>query len=150
MLIYMSLKMWLWRDIASDRLLPSITSCLSNLLTSLGIPLDCRCVMLFNATVSGMPEFSRFASCWVKVASSPNFGRRFRFRNPRNTAGIRLEDVGGRSPLRLTPAAAPRPPSTMIGNKPMRSICSSAVERSATSRIPCTSSPERLRALYVN
>ena len=47
------------------------------LLTSAGIPLVSRCVMLFSATVNGIPEFSKFANCVVNVASSCNFGLRF-------------------------------------------------------------------------
>ena len=37
--------------------------------------------------------------------------------------------------------------STAMGNKPSRSICTSAAPRSATSRMPVTTSPERFRAL---
>ena len=70
MFTYMSEKITGCRAIASERLLPSMTSCLSCLLTSGGIPLHSRCDMLFSATVSGMPDFNRLANCWVKVASS--------------------------------------------------------------------------------
>ena len=53
-----------------------MTSCLSCWLTAAGMPLDSKWVMLFNATVSGMPEFSKFANCVVKVASSWSLGLR--------------------------------------------------------------------------
>ena len=62
MLIYKSEKIRGCRAIASDRLRPSVTSCFNSRLTSAGMPLDSRCVMLLSATVSGMPELSRFAS----------------------------------------------------------------------------------------
>ena len=110
-----------------------------------------QCVMLCNATVSGMPEFNRFASCCVNVASSCIFGLRWR--------DIAFCIEGGRNDLKLIcvprrrPGAAAAPPfaaSTITGNSPSRSICTSAAERSATSRIPSTTSPERRRALYEN
>ena len=43
--------------------------------------------MLFNATVSGIPEFNKLASCWVNVASSCNFGLRFCCNCARNAGG---------------------------------------------------------------
>ena len=49
-------------------------------LTSAGMPFDSRWVIELSATVSGMPEFNRFASCCVKVASSWSLGRRLRKR----------------------------------------------------------------------
>ena len=63
MLTYRSEKMRGCFAIASDRPRPSVTSCFKSRLTSAGMPLDSRCVMLFSATVSGMPDFSRLASC---------------------------------------------------------------------------------------
>ena len=45
--------------------------------------------MLLSATVSGMPDWSRFASCWVNVASSCSFGLRF--------CGSCARSVGGRN-----------------------------------------------------
>ena len=65
MFTYKSEKMRGCCAIASERLRPSMTSCLSWMLTSAGMPLDSRWVMLFNATVSGMPEFNRLANCVV-------------------------------------------------------------------------------------
>jgi len=65
------------RAIASDKLRPSLTSCFKSRLTSAGMPLDPKCVMLLSATVSGMPDLSRLANCWVKVASSCKRGLRF-------------------------------------------------------------------------
>src|SRR4029077_10716618 len=47
-------------------------------------------------------------------------------------------------------AAPPLAASTATGNKPSRSICTSAAPRSATSKIPSTTSPVRRRALYEN
>ena len=112
--------------------------------------------MLCNATVSGMPHLSRFASCVVKVASSCKFG--LRWRRLRNIAGMLL--VPAPPPMRPPRAAlavffsafstADTPAfeaSTMTGNKPSRSIWLSAAARSATSRTPCTTSPVRRRAL---
>ena len=65
MFTYMSEKMTGCRARASERLLPSMTSCLSCLLISGEMPFDSRWDMLFNATVSGMPDFSKLAICWV-------------------------------------------------------------------------------------
>src|ERR1041385_4143840 len=88
-------------DIASDRLRPSITSCRNCLLTSVGMPFDSKCVMLCNATVSGMPEFNKFANCCVNVANSCIFG-------------LRLRDIhccieGGRNDLKLIFVPGARP-----------------------------------------
>ncbi len=81
--------------IASDRPLPSVTSCFNSRLTSAEMPFDSRCVMLFNANVSGMPDWIRFASCCVNVASSCNFGLRF----CRSCA----RSVGGKNASKSTP-----------------------------------------------
>ena len=63
MLTYKSEKIRGCLAIESDRLLPSITSWRSSLLTSAEIPLDSKWTMLLRATVRGMPELSRLAIC---------------------------------------------------------------------------------------
>ena len=65
MLMYRSEKMCGCFAIASDKPRPSVTSCFKSRLTSAGMPFDSRCVMLLSATVSGMPDWSRFAS-WLR------------------------------------------------------------------------------------
>ena len=62
MLMYKSEKIFGCIAMASERLRPSVTCVLSSRLTSEGMPLLSRWVMLFSATVSGMPDCSRFAS----------------------------------------------------------------------------------------
>ena len=106
--------------------------------------------MLLSATVSGMPDLSRLANCWVKVANSWSFGLRFRCRD-RELPGAALRALAGFAPRLGPPSAAPPlAASTATGKSPNRSICTSAAERSATSSTPCTTSPDRRRALYEN
>ena len=63
--------------------------------------------MLLSATVSGMPDWSRFASCCVNVASSCNFGLRFcsQLRAQRRRQERRANPSSARRVCRL--AAAP-------------------------------------------
>src|SRR6266446_3955622 len=77
---------------------------------------------LANLLKCGMPHLSRFASCWVKVASSCSLGLRWRFF--RRTAG-RSANLGFSAATSLAAAVAPREPSTMTGNNPSRSIWTS-------------------------
>ena len=147
MLTYKSEKMRGCFAIASDKPRPSVTSCFKSRLTSAGMPFDSRCVMLFSATVSGMPDFSRFASCVVNVASSCSLGLRFCCSCARN-AGGRSESKSTFCPARFSPVAAPAlAVSTAMGKSPSRWICAKAAGRSVTSRTPSTSSPLRRRAL---
>ena len=148
MLIYKSENTRGCLAMASDRLLPSVTSCFNSRLTSAGIPLDSRWVMLFNATVNGMPDCSKLAICWVKVASSWSLGLRFWESCSRSVGGrnaIKSTLFAELLPLAATPAALAV--STATGNRPSRSIWVTAAERSATSRTPSTNSPLRRRAL---
>ena len=103
--------------------------------------------MLVSATVSGMPEFTRFASCEVKVASSCNFGFRFCAICSRMEGGKNEAKFTALEAVLLSAAAPGLAESTAMGNRPERWICTSAALRSATSSNPSTSSPERLRAL---
>ena len=102
---------------------------------------------LYFMTEAVKPEFSKFASCWVNVASSWSFGLRLRVRASRKEAGRSPDKLK----LFLAPrsafaaAAAPLAASTMTGNRPNFSICISAAERSTTSSVPSTTSPLRLR-----
>ncbi len=119
MLTYKSVKICGCRAIASDSDRPSVTSCFNSRLTPAGMPFVSRCVMLFSATVNGMPEFSRLASCVVKVASSCNFGFRF-------CASCACK-LGGKNAVRftplsfLTPVTAPALASaTAMGKSPER------------------------------
>ena len=159
MFTYMSEKIVPCFAIASDSPFPSVTSCRNCRLTSPGIPFDCKCDMLCNAEVSGIPAFNKFANCCVNVANSCNFGFRFRAKKLRNPGGIATAPVAGNffapppAPAPAAPGAdAAGPPalrgaSMATGNSPRRSICASAAARSATSNTPCTTSPERRRAL---
>ena len=122
MLIYRSEKMDGCFCMASERLRPSVTSVLRSLLTSEEMPLLSKCVMLFRATVRGMPDCSRLASWFVKVASSCILGLRF--------SCILARRVGGRKDIRLMagalvlPSIVTRAPafaaSTARGNSPSR------------------------------
>ena len=136
MLTYKSEKIRGCRAMASDKPRPSVTSCFKSRLTSAGMPLDSRCVMLFSATASGMPELSRLASCWVKVASSCNFGLRLRSSKLRDARRQTVHQDGHAAPVwtvrrrRRTAAAPALAASTAIGKSPSRSICASAAGRS--------------------
>ena len=106
--------------------------------------------MLFSATVSGMPEFSRLANCWVKVASSWSLGLRLRCRTARTDGGskvVRSRFSDGGCSAAAAAATLPLEASTMMGKSPSLSICTSAAERSWASRTACTVSPVRRRAL---
>ena len=150
MLMYKSEKTRGCLAMASDKLLPSDTSCRSWRLTSDGMPLVSRYVMLWSAVASGIPACSKFASCWVKVASSCIFGLRGCSKWARN--------VGGKNTVKSTFACArfslttgpPLEASTATGKSPSRSTCARAAARSATSRTPSTNSPLRRRARYEN
>ena len=98
--------------IASDRLLPSITSWRNCWLISCSMPLDFKCPILLRARVKGIPEWIRLASCCVQVASSCNFGLRWQLRMLRKKVGKALE----RSPLPFLAALR------LIGWSPERSI----------------------------
>ena len=94
------------------------------MLTDEEMPLDSKCDMLFSATVSGMPELSRLANCWVKVASSWSLGRRLRFNNARSAGGNASADTDRvlRSVRSALTAPATLAASTATGKSPSRSM----------------------------
>ncbi len=93
MLTYKSEKMRGCFAIASDKPLPSVTSCFRSRVISAGIPFDSRCVMLLSATVSGIPDCSRFASCCVNVASSCKLRFALLLNCARNAGGRKREQI---------------------------------------------------------
>ena len=151
MLTYRSEKTRGCRAIASERPRPSVTSDFNSRLTSAGMPRLCKCVMLFSATVSGIPDCSKFASWVVNVASSCNFGLRFCDICSRMDCGRKEVKFTPPLPALFVVVGAPGFISvTASGKSPERWICASAAARSGTSSTPSMSSPERLRALYEN
>ena len=148
MLIDISLKITGFFAIASDSVLPSLTSCFSPIATSSLMPLPEMLTMLLSAIVSGIPERSRFANCNIHVAESCSFGLRFFLPNSRPFRLPSLRGLGAAAlAARATFSGLPLAAWTDTGNSPSRCNIDSAPARSADSSTPCFTSPERLRAL---
>ena len=154
MLIDISLNVTGCLAIASERVLPSVTSFFNSPATSSLIPLPEILTILFSASVSGIPERSRLANCNSHVADSCSLGLRFfprrKLKPERAFSLIGLGAfwaLAARSALAACLTALPLAGSIETGNSPSLFNCDIAAARSADSSNPCITSPERLRAL---